>query len=173
MNPCHSCNQSHSSDNTESLICWSTRAFQLSYSFNLDFLDSWCRASFCVLTGYFYLFIFFTALPAVYGSSWARGQIQAAAGAYTTAMAILDPCCICDLCCSLRQHWILNPLSKARDRQVLNPLSHKENSINWLFLCLWKNAYLDLLLIFKLGYLLFYYWIVRVKFQLPLFVADI
>ena len=34
--------------------------------------------------------------------------------AYATAM--LDLNYICDLCCSLWQHWILNPLSKARDR---------------------------------------------------------
>ena len=52
--------------------------------------------------------------------------------AYTTATATWDISCICDLCFSLRQHWILNPLSKARDRTsilmdiswVLNSLSH-------------------------------------------------
>ena len=30
-------------------------------------------------------FFFFTATPAAYGSSWASGQVGAAAGAYTTA----------------------------------------------------------------------------------------
>ena len=48
---------------------------------------------------------------------------------YTTAMAAPDLSRICDQCCSLRQRWILNPLSKARDQthiltgtsQVLNP----------------------------------------------------
>ena len=52
--------------------------------------------------------------------------------AYTTATAALDPSCICDLCCSLQQHWIPNPLSEARDQprvlmdanQVCKPLSH-------------------------------------------------
>ena len=36
--------------------------------------------------------------------------------AYTTAISQLpDPSYICDLCCSLQQHWILNSLSEARD----------------------------------------------------------
>ena len=36
--------------------------------------------------------------------------------AYTTAAAVLDPSCICDLYHSLWQHWILNPLSESRAR---------------------------------------------------------
>ena len=36
--------------------------------------------------------------------------------AYTTAVATPDPSCIWDLHCSLWQHQILNPLSKARDQ---------------------------------------------------------
>ena len=55
--------------------------------------------------------------------------------AYTTATAMLDLSCICDLRCSLQQHWILNSLSEARDQTlifmdtswVLNPLSHHGN----------------------------------------------
>ena len=47
-----------------------------------------------------------------------------------------DPGCICDLHCSLWQHWILNPQREARDwtciltdtSQVHNPLSHDGNS---------------------------------------------
>ena len=35
--------------------------------------------------------------------------------AYATATAKPGLSCICDLHCSLQQHWILNPLSKARD----------------------------------------------------------
>jgi len=49
---------------------------------------------------------------------------------------------VCDLRRSLQQHWILNPLSKARDPTgilmdtswVLNPLSHKGNSPTLLLL---------------------------------------
>ena len=41
--------------------------------------------------------------------------------AYTTATVTQDPSPVCDLCCSLQQHWILNPLSKARDR-TCNPM---------------------------------------------------
>ena len=36
--------------------------------------------------------------------------------AYTTAIAMPDPSHIYDLCCSLQQCWILNPLSEARDQ---------------------------------------------------------
>ena len=35
--------------------------------------------------------------------------------AYTSATATQDPSRICNLCCSLGQHQILNPLSKFRD----------------------------------------------------------
>ena len=56
------------------------------------------------------------ATPEAYGSSQARGQIGAAAVAYATATAILDPSHICDLWHSLRQCQILNPLSTANDQ---------------------------------------------------------
>ena len=53
--------------------------------------------------------------------------------AYTTATAMLDPSHVCDLCCNLRQCWILNPPSEARDRTrilmdtMLGSLSHSGN----------------------------------------------
>ena len=47
---------------------------------------------------------------AAFGSSQARGGIRASAEAYTTAIATLDPSCICDLC------WILTSLTEARYR---------------------------------------------------------
>ena len=50
-------------------------------------------------------------------------------GPMPTTMAALDPSCICNLCQSLQQCWILYPLSKPGvEGQVLNPLSHKTNS---------------------------------------------
>ena len=59
-------------------------------------------------------------------------QVQA----YATAMATPDLNSICKLCQSLQQHWILNPLSEARDQtrilmdtsRVLNTLSHSGNA---------------------------------------------
>ena len=39
--------------------------------------------------------------------------------AYATATAISDLTHIYDLCLSLRQCWILNPLSKARDQILI------------------------------------------------------
>ena len=38
---------------------------------------------------------------------------------YATAMAMLDLKSICNLHCSLHQHWILNPLSDARDQTCI------------------------------------------------------
>ena len=48
-----------------------------------------------------------------YGGSQARGRIGVVA--YATATATPDPSRICDLHHSSQQHWILNPLSEARD----------------------------------------------------------
>ena len=57
--------------------------------------------------------------------------------AYTTITAMQNLGCICDLCCSVQQSQILNPLSMARDQPtsserqcpVLIPLSHGGNTI--------------------------------------------
>ena len=56
----------------------------------------------------------FMAAPAAYESSWARGQIRAAAAGLRHSHT--GPSHICDLYGSLRQRWILNPLSGARDQ---------------------------------------------------------
>ena len=69
-----------------------------------------------VITTCFFFFFFlclFRAAPAAYGSSQARGRIEAAATA--TATATPNPSHICDLHHSSQQHWILNPLGKARN----------------------------------------------------------
>ena len=96
--------------------------------------DSWgffyyCRCNTIDLSS------FFLGYPTAYGSSQARGRIRAAAESYTTAMATLDLSHICNLCHSLQEHLILNPLSEAMDRTrilmdtswVPNPLSHNKN----------------------------------------------
>ena len=62
--------------------------------------------------------------------------------AYATATATPDPSHVDGLYHSSRQHWILNPLSKARGRTcvlmdtgwVLNLLSHKRNSQMCIFI---------------------------------------
>ena len=56
--------------------------------------------------------------------------------ACATATAVQDLSLVCNLHHSSWQHWMLNPLSKARDQTlvlmdpscVLNPLSHSRNS---------------------------------------------
>ena len=53
------------------------------------------------------------AQPVAYGSSQVELELQLLASATATAMPDLS--CICDLCHSLWQYRILNPLSKARD----------------------------------------------------------
>ena len=85
------------------------------------------------------LFFFFLNMAALvaYGTSQARGQIGAAVEAtvIATATSEVHLSFIYDLCHTLRQCQILNPLSKAREcassqilHQVLNPASHKGNS---------------------------------------------
>ena len=61
LNPCHSCNQSHSGDNTRSLTYWATRELPI----KLYFL--------------FGVFLLFRAAPVAYGSSQAKGWMGATA----------------------------------------------------------------------------------------------
>ena len=49
--------------------------------------------------------------------------------AYTTATETWDPRCVCDLHHSSRQHQILNPLSKTRDR------THILMDTSWIHFC--------------------------------------
>ena len=86
-----------------------------------------------------FLFLFRDA-PLAYGSSWDRGQIGIVAEAYATGTATPYLSYICDLWCSLWQHWILNPMSEARvwawilmcTSWVLNQLSHSRNSYSYI-----------------------------------------
>ena len=60
--------------------------------------------------------------------------------AYISATVTWDTSHICDIHCSSWQHWILNPLSEARDQilmdtsLVCNPLSCNGNSLDLFFL---------------------------------------
>ena len=72
-----------------------------------------CPASF------FFFFLLFRTAPAAYGASQARAESELWLPAYTTATAMPDPSHICNLHHSSWQHWILNPLSKARDRTCI------------------------------------------------------
>ena len=42
-------------------------------------------------------------------------ELEVQLPAYATATAMPGPSCICDLYHNSQQHWILNPLSEARD----------------------------------------------------------
>ena len=77
-----------------------------------------------------------------------RSELQLLAHATATAMPVLS--CIHDLCHSLWQCWILNPMSEAREWThilmdtiwVLNPLSHNRSSLEFYLsiYVLWNNS---------------------------------
>ena len=100
----------------------------------------------------FFLFslLLFTTAPA----DW--GWIQAATESNPTAMATLDRSLICELCHSLWQHWILNPMSEARDQthiltETISGPEPTEPQQEFLFLSLkcslcwitWRNQWGD------------------------------
>ena len=49
------------------------------------------------------------------------GQLELQPLAYTTATAMQDPSCVCDLHHSSRQHRIVNPLSNRQTRNLMVP----------------------------------------------------
>ena len=64
------------------------------------------------------LFPFFglcRAASAAHGGSQAGGPIGAVATGLRQSTAMRDPSCVCNLHHNSQQHWIPNPLSKARD----------------------------------------------------------
>ena len=86
-------------------------------------------------------FLFFRAILVAYGSSWLVVKMELQLPAYTTATATPDLSLMCDLCCSLWQrriltHWWrpgIEPSPPWILCQVLNLLSHYENSLFYLF----------------------------------------
>ena len=72
---------------------------------------------------------FFKAVPAIYGSSQARGWMELQLPAYPTATETQDLSHVCELHHSSRQHWILNPLIEARDQ------THVLMDISWVHYC--------------------------------------
>ena len=65
------------------------------------------------------LFYFFRAAHATYGSSQGRGWIGAAAARLHHSHTTCYLSCVCNLHHSSWQHWILYPLSEARDRSCV------------------------------------------------------
>ena len=80
-------------------------------------LSSW-NSSFSCLDSYNFLFYFFVFLglhPRYMEVPRLGVKSELEPPVYTTAKAARDPRRTCELCHSSRQHWILNPLSEARD----------------------------------------------------------
>ena len=65
---------------------------------------------------FFSLFCLFRATCEAYGSSQDRVESEQQLPAYATAIVMPDPSHLCDLYHSLRQHQILNTLSKTGDQ---------------------------------------------------------
>ena len=97
---------------------------------------------------FYYYFFLFRATAVANGSSQSRNRIRAAAvSLHHSHSNAAGPSHICDLCHSVRQCWILNPQSEAKDTThiladtvlgsffffflcwVLNLLSHNGNSL--------------------------------------------
>ena len=87
---------------------------------SVAYFESFCspRQTTCFFSGNIHSIFFlpFFGLFRAYGGSQARGLIRATAAGLTTATAMPDLSCICDLHQSSQQCWILNPLIEASDR---------------------------------------------------------
>ena len=71
-------------------------------------------------------------------------KLELQLSAYTTATATSDLSRICNLCCSLWQRQVLNPLTKARDWTcVLYLLSHNGSSaaVFWAAIYVWTTCF--------------------------------
>ena len=64
----------------------------------------------------FYFILFYCLFRAAFEVSRLGVELELQLSSHATATAIQDPSRVCDLHHSLWQHWILNPLSEARDR---------------------------------------------------------
>ena len=83
-------------------------------------VPSWIRFH-CAMTGTpFFYCSFFRATPTTYEGSRTRVKWELQTLAYTTATAKQDPRRVFDLHHSSRQRQILNPLSEARDRTLMD-----------------------------------------------------
>ena len=74
------------------------------------------KAPILTLWDFFFPFGLFRATPTAYTGSQLGVELELQPRAYTTATAMPDLSCVCDLHHRSWQHWILNPLSEARDR---------------------------------------------------------
>ena len=140
-------NLSHSSENTRSLTASpsgnSLYAFKKKWNQCFSFCFFWgapilsiciyiCLYMFCLLStdtqcrifflSFFLSFFFFLCSHLWHMEFLRLGQIRGASAASATSKALLDLSCICDLCCSLQQRQILNPLMGTRDRTCILPL---------------------------------------------------
>jgi len=136
--PCFSCFPHHSfwSSNTGLLIvsptCLTHSHLTSLYSERSSVSYPWlvplsffffCSFLFCFVFVFVFFFAFLEPHPRHVEVPRLGVQSELQPPAYTTATAVWDPSCICNLHNSSWQHQILNPLSEARDqtRILRNP----------------------------------------------------
>ena len=68
-----------------------------------------------ILFSFIYLYSLFMVAPTAYNVPRLGVELELQLPTYTTAIAMWDPSCVCDLHQSSQQHRILNLLSKVRD----------------------------------------------------------
>ena len=135
--------------------------------YRIAIVDSWLNHTICngaslqikfimlnikwaeLLVHFPFFLLLFRATPATYGSSQARGRIGVTAAGLChshsnarSELQGLNQSCSWDLYQIFQQHYILNPLSRARDgthilmdtSRILNLLSYSGNSCLFIFL---------------------------------------
>ena len=104
----------------------------LSFSFiSHPFLPPFLALSSSSLSLSLLFFLSFMATPVAYESSWARAESKLQLQAYPYPIATPDLSHIYDLCCSLWQCWIFNPLShKGNTRTFLFQIQSEYKLIN-------------------------------------------
>ena len=99
------------------LTSWTTLNHEL--TLDLSYLRDWDKSLCGPLKSYhsggFVVVVVVSGLP-LWHMEVPRLGVESELLAYTTATATWDPRYVCDLHHSSQQSWILNPLSKARDR---------------------------------------------------------
>ena len=102
-----------------------------------DYVETWSPYLAANQYSMAFFFFFFFFCPYLWHMEGARRwfELWLQLPASTTVTATPDPSHVCDLCCSLWEHWILNPLRPGIKpisswilRWVLNPLSHNRDS---------------------------------------------
>ena len=95
--------------------------FKYKENFNLQVILYWFYIVYLWVVFCLFVCLFVFLVPHLWHMDVSRLRLKSELQlpAYTTATAMQDPSCICDLHYSSWKCWILNPLSKARDGTLI------------------------------------------------------